>query len=84
MRDTCHDTQRDVEVLPIGQDAVKTVSDALGHKEADSLVNKFAATLLKMEAKTTDGRLRDVEGKALVDRTACTHPEVKVRMMSTY
>ena len=62
----------------------KTVSDGLGHKEAGSLVNKFAATLLKMEAKRIGFRLRDVEGEALVDRTGYTLPEVRVKMMSTY
>lgn len=62
----------------------KTVSDPLGHKETDSLVNKFSTTLLKMEAKTIGGSLCDVEGEALVDNTAYTLPEVRVRMMSTH
>ena len=47
----------------------KKFSDALGHVKADRLVNKLAATLQKMEAKTIGGRLRDVVGEALVDRT---------------
>ena len=47
----------------------KKFSDASGHVKADRLVNKLAATLEKMEAKTIAGRLRDVVGEALVDRT---------------
>ena len=47
----------------------KKFSDASGHVKADRLVNKLAATLEKMKAKTIGGRLRDVVGEALVDRT---------------
>ena len=47
----------------------KKFRDALRHVKADSLVNKLAATLEKMEAKTIGARLRDVVGEALVDRT---------------
>ena len=36
--------------------------------EAPSLDNKFAATLAKINAKTIDGTVRDIEAKALVDR----------------
>ena len=46
----------------------KKFSDALGHVKADRLVNKLAATLEKMEAKTIGGRLRDVVGTGAQDR----------------
>ena len=65
---TCRDTWRDVEVNAL----LKTLADRLaveGHVEPDTLANKLAATLEKMEAKTIGGRLRDVVGEALVDRT---------------
>ena len=38
----------------------KTVSDALGHVQGDSLVNQFPTTQAKMEAMTIAGRLLDV------------------------
>ena len=47
----------------------KKFGDASGHVKADGLVNKLAATLEKMKAKTIGGRLCDVVGEALVDRT---------------
>ena len=47
----------------------KKFSDASGHVDADCLVNKPSATLEKVEAKTTAGRLRVVVGEALVDRS---------------
>ena len=47
----------------------KKFSDASGHVDANSLVNKLAATLEKMEDKTIGGRLCDVVCEALVDRT---------------
>ena len=39
----------------------KTVSDTLDHLKAKALVNKFAATLAEIKAKTTGGILRDVD-----------------------
>ena len=67
-RDTWHDTLRDVEVNSLVQTLgerlalvkAKTVSDALGHVEGDSLFNQFSTTQAKMEAKTIGGRLLDV------------------------
>ena len=47
----------------------KKFIDAYGHVNVDQLVNKLAATLENMEAKTIGGRLRYVLGEALVDRT---------------
>ena len=47
----------------------KKFSDAQGHLQADSLVNKLAATQENMAAKTIGCTLRDVVGEALVDRT---------------
>lgn len=47
----------------------KTVSDTLGDVDAHSHVNKLAITIEKVEAKTIGGRLRDVEGEALLHRT---------------
>ena len=49
-----------------------------------SLVNKFAATLAEIKAKTIDGTLRDVQAEALVDTTADTLAEVKARILPTY
>ena len=37
-----------------------------------------------MEAKTTGGALHDVEAEALVDMTADTLEEVRVKTMPTY
>ena len=37
-----------------------------------------------MKAKTTGGTLRDVEVEALVDRTADTLQEVRVRIIPAY
>ena len=53
----------------------------LGHVENYSLANKFACTLAEMNAKTIDGKLRDVQAEALVDTTADTLPEVKARIL---
>ena len=47
----------------------RTVSDTVGHVDADTHVNKLAITIENMQAKTIGGRLRDVEGEALLDRT---------------
>ena len=41
-----------------------------------SLVNKFAATLLKIKAKRIDGTVRDMEAKEVVDRKTDTLPDV--------
>ena len=52
--------------------------------EAKALVIQFGATVAEIEAKTIGGTLRDVEAKALVDRTADTLQEESVRIISTY
>ena len=49
-----------------------------------ALRHKFAATLAEIKAKTTGGILRDVEVEALVDRTADTLQEVRVRIITAY
>ena len=36
--------------------------------QAQSLGNKFSATLAKIKSKKIDGTVRDMEAKALVDR----------------
>ena len=41
-----------------------------------SLVNKFAATLLEIKAKTIDGTVRDMEAKEVVDMKTDTLPDV--------
>ena len=56
----------------------------LHHVKAKALVNKFAATLAEMKAKTTGFTLRDVEVEALVDKTADTLQEVRVRIILAY
>ena len=56
----------------------------LHHVKAKALVNKFPATLAEMKAKTTGFTLRDVEVEALVDRTADTLREVRVRINLAY
>ena len=58
--------------------------DNLGHVQARALVNKIAATLAEMNAKTIDGTVRDMEAKAEVDRTADTLRNERVRIMLTY
>ena len=58
--------------------------DTPGHLEARSLDNKFAATLAKINAKTIDGTVRDIEAKALVDKKTDTLLDVRVRIMPTY
>ena len=40
------------------------------------MVNKFAATLLKIKAKRIDGTVRDMEAKEVVDRKTDTLPDV--------
>ena len=52
--------------------------------QALSLDNKFAAPLAKINAKTIDGTVRDMEAKALVDRKTDTLLDVRVRIMPTY
>ena len=52
--------------------------------KARSLDNKFAATLPKINAKTIDGTVRDIEAKALVDKKTDTLLDVRVRIMPTY
>ena len=52
--------------------------------QAESLDNKFAATLAKLNAKTIDGTVRDMEAKALVDRKTNTLLDVRVISMPTY
>ena len=47
--------------------------------QTKALVNKLAATVAEMGAKTIGGTLHDEEAKALVDRTPDTPQEVKVR-----
>ena len=49
-----------------------------------SLHNKFAATLAKINAKTIDGTVRDIEAKALVDKKTDKLLDVRVRIMPTY
>lgn len=58
--------------------------DNLGHVQARALVNKIAATLAEMNAKTIDCTVRDMEAKAEVDRTAETLRNERVRIMLTY
>lgn len=48
------------------------------------MVNKIAATLAEMNAKTIDGTVCDMEAKAEVDRTADTLRNERVRIMLTY
>ena len=48
------------------------------------MVNKIAATLAEMNAKTIDGTVCDMEAKAEVDRTANTLRNERVRIMLTY
>ena len=62
----------------------KTVRDTLGHVENYSLVNKFAATLGEMKAKTTDATLHDFQAEALADMTAETLPEGSASILPTY
>ena len=52
--------------------------------DAKALGNKFPATVAEMKAKTIGGTLRDLEAKALVEKTVETPQEVKVRIMPTY
>ena len=52
--------------------------------QARSLDNNFAATLAKINAKTIDGTVRDIEAKALVDKKTDTLLDVRVRIMPTY
>ena len=52
--------------------------------QAWSLHNKVAATLAKINAKTIDGTVRDMEAKALVDRKTDTLLDLRVRIMPTY
>ena len=52
--------------------------------QAPSLENKFAAALTKINAKTIDGTVRDIEAKALVDSKTDTLLDVRVRIMPTY
>ena len=47
-------------------------------------VIKFAATVAEMKASTTRRTLRDVQVEALVDRTADTLQEVRVRIITAY
>ena len=49
--------------------------------QARSLDNNFAATLAKINAKTIDGTVRDIEAKLLVDKKLL---DVRVRIMPTY
>ena len=52
--------------------------------KAKALVNKFAATLSEMKAKTTGGIRRDVEVEPLLDKTADTLQEVRVTIIPPY
>ena len=52
--------------------------------DAKALGNKFPATVAEMTAKTIGGTLRDLEAKALVEKTVERPQEVKVRIMPTY
>lgn len=52
--------------------------------QARALVNKIAAKVAEMNAKTIDGTVRDMEAKAEVDRTADTLRNERVRIMLTY
>lgn len=52
--------------------------------QARTLLNKIAATLAEMNAKTIDGTVRDMEAKAEVDRTTDTLRNERVRIMLTY
>jgi len=62
----------------------KKVFEALDHLKAKALVNKFAATLEEMEAKTIGGTLRDVENEKLVNTTADWPQKVTVRIMTIF
>lgn len=52
--------------------------------QARSIVNKFAATLTEIKAKTIDGTVRYIWAKALVKRKTDTLLDVRVRIMPTY
>ena len=52
--------------------------------QARALLNKIAATLAEMNAKTIDGTVCDMEAKAEVERTADTLRNERVRIMLTY
>lgn len=52
--------------------------------QARALVNKIAATLAEMNAKTIDDTVRDMEAKGEVDRTADTLRNERVSIMLTY
>ena len=71
-----------VKMLPVMLEAVKAkkLSNTLDHVQSNAPANKFAATVAEMEAKTIGGTLREVEAKAMVDTTAGTPQEVKVRI----
>ena len=57
--------------------------DTLGHVQARSLHNNFAATLAKIKAKTIDGTVRDMEPNAQVVSKTDTLLDVRVRIMPT-
>ena len=66
--DTCRDTRRDVDVkelvktLPdrLAELNSKTVSDTIGHVEAEALVNQFFCHARRDKDKKISGTLRDV------------------------
>ena len=52
--------------------------------QSPSLDNKFAATLAKIKATRIDGKVLNMEAKALVDSKTETLLDVRVRIMPTY
>ena len=52
--------------------------------KAKALVQRLAHTIRQLKAKTSSGTLRDVEVEALVERTADTLQEVRVRIIPAY
>ena len=75
-----------VKMLLVRLEAVKAkkLSNTLDHVQSNARANNFAATVEEMEAKTIGGTLRDVEAKGMVDTTAGTPQEVKVRITPRY
>ena len=75
-----------VKMLLVRLEAVKAkkLSNTLDHVQSNARANNFAATVAEMEAKTIGGTLRDVEAKGMVDTTAGTPQEVKVRITPRY
>ena len=74
-----------VDMLPYILSKDQESLDTPGHLEARSLDNKFAATLAKINAKTIDGTVRDIDitGQGTGGQMH-TLLDVRVRIMPTY